>query len=233
MKTNRTRVVKTSVTGLIAAAFLCVGLYEANAASTVATWDFTTTWTSATTVNLAGTAGAYITGTPNLNGTITGTGSTAITRVATGGQSGAYMQFNPQTSGNGQPMQFTLQLTAGAPMSGFTISYYGRVSATTAADTQSWAYSTDGGANWTTLTTQPGTLTTTWTQYTVTPNVSVASGTVWFRNTLSGATANNQNTEFDTISITAVPEPVNVALGVFGLSAVVVGVGRRYLRKRA
>jgi len=59
--------------------------------------------------------------------------------------------------------------------------------------------------------------------------------TITFR--IYGWTPDNQDLLFDNIilnGVVAVPEPVNVALAVFGLSVVGAGVGRRiYLRARA
>ena len=138
-------------------------------------------------------------------------------------------------------MSFTLQLTASAAMNQFTITYYTRTSAANGSDTSTWAYSINGGA-FVNFTTQPSTVapvsTTTWaasSAFTVSENVSVLVGqTITFRNTLTGATANNVNVNFDTIQVSAVPEPANVALAVFGLGAVSLGVGRRlYARKKA
>jgi hypothetical protein len=226
MKSGFFSSVELSASGLLAAAFLAAGVQQLQAA-VVATWDFTPTFTAGTTVNIGGTPGSYVSA-ANLNGGITAGGSSTITRVATGGQSGAYMQFNPRTSGNGQPMSFILQLTASAPMNNFSISYYARVSATTGSDINTWAYSLNNGTSWTTMTTQPaGPTTTAWAQYTASQNASVSAGsTIWFRNTLTGATANNINAEFDTFSVTAVPEPVNIALGVFGAGIGFVSLGR-------
>jgi hypothetical protein len=132
-------------------------------------------------------------------------------------------------------MQFILQLTASAAISQFSISYYARVSATTGSDTDIWSYSLNNGSTWASLSPQPATITTSWAQRTVSVDVEVASGSsIWFRNQLTAATANNINADFDTIQVNAVnvvPEPVNLALGVFGL--VIGGTSlRRWVRER-
>jgi hypothetical protein len=229
---------KTALPSFFALTAACALSVSSAEAAVVATWDFTTTWSSGTTVNLGAASVGNGVSAGNLNGNITASGSSAIVRVATGGQSGAFMQFNPNTTGTGQPMNFILQLTANQALDAFTISYYASVSATTGSRVDTWAYSLNSGTTWVNFTTQPANATTAFAQYNVAPpsGVSVASGgTIWFRDTLTGATANNVNANFDTINVSAlavVPEPVTYALAVFGLVFVGGSAGRFYIGRR-
>ena len=146
MRTNKNQVVKTSLAGLMVAAFLCAGLQEANAASTVATWDFTGTWTSGLSPTITGTPGTYVSA-ASMTTLITdnGSGTPSIARQSSGGQSGAYMRFTDNTFVTSYPARFTLTLTATANMSSFSISYYARGSSATTMATDTWSYSINGG----------------------------------------------------------------------------------------
>jgi hypothetical protein len=234
MNAIKNQALKVSLAGLVAVALLCAALPRANAATTVASWNFTGTWTTGTSPTIAGTPGAFVSG-ASMTTLITdsGIGTPSIARQGTGGQSGAYMRFTDNLFATSYPARFTLTLTSSANMSSFSITYYARSSTTTMA-TDTWSYSINGGA-FTDFATQTIASGTTWNQYTVTPSASIAvlSGqTIAFRNTLSGGTAGNVTADFDTITVTAVPEPVNVALGMFGAGFAVVGLGRCYLNRK-
>ena len=230
---------RTTVTALLACTATLVLSVSSTRAGIIATWDFTPSWTSGATVNVGATSFGSGVSAANLNGTITAGGSSTIQRVATGGVGGsAMLEFNPRTSGTGQPMDFILQLTVNQALNTFTISYYADLSAATGSKVDTWAYSLNNGSTWTSFTAQPANVTTTLTQYNVAPpsGVSVASGsTIWFRDTLSGATANNINANFDQIQVSAlaaVPEPISYAMAVFGLMFVGTGARRFYLARR-
>jgi hypothetical protein len=98
----------------------------------------------------------------------------------------------------------------------------------------SWAYSTDN-STYTTYGTANTSDGSTWEQvdYTVTSALNGAA-TVYLRGTVMGV--NDQSfIRLDNLQLNAtpVPEPVNVAMGLFGLGLVGTAAGRRYMAKRA
>lgn len=91
---------------------------------------------------------------------------------------------------------------------------------------QAWDFSTDGGTNWTPLTSFSGALTSTWVARTVTfPTTGAAYGinNLMVRLTLTGATGNTGNNRFDNVQFNALPTPGSAAL----LSVGLVAAGRR------
>jgi len=127
--------------------------------------------------------------------------------------------------------EFILQLT-GANLSGFQVSYAGEIVSGGTLSTVTWSWSTttaaDTGLAGHTLTTQPGDLTTSWAVQTADfRGVTQLDGatTIFLKATFSDKDA------FDNIQITAtpVPEPVNVALALFGVGF----VAWKGLRRRA
>jgi hypothetical protein len=222
---------KAALPTLFALTAACVlSASSAKAAVTIATWTFSTAWTAASSVNIAAATTAQVSS-ANLAATVSGTGST-VARTFQGAS--FQMDFNPAAGVLGTPMSFVLQFTTSANLSSFVITYDAQVSATTASTVNTWAYSTDSGATYTAMSGQPsGNTTTSQVLYTVSQNTAVANGnTIYFRDTVSGASANGTDAYFDNITVTAVPEPTNYALAGFGLMFVGIGAGRFYLARR-
>jgi hypothetical protein len=131
-----------------------------------------------------------------------------------------------------QNQSFTITFNP-AGLSGFTLNYYIRNnggSGGNAADVQ-WTYSTPGGSgNLSQLNNAPDTFGPQTVSFTGFPDVSGYS-TLSFTATVTGG-QNNNGAYFDNLSLTAVPEPINYAMAVFGLVFVCVGAGRFYLGRR-
>jgi hypothetical protein len=125
---------------------------------------------------------------------------------------------------------FTIQVT-GTGLSGFAVGY--DANAIFVNPAQLWEYSVNSGASWSSAgLTQPGNIVAfNWTSYNVDFSSATSlngASTVWLRNTFGNGAG-----QFDNIQVTAVPEPVNVAMGIFGLGLVGTTAGRRFLAKRA
>lgn len=134
------------------------------------------------------------------------------------------------TGGNPNPYVLTFQIS-GTGLNSFVVTYAAQSDHN---PTISWAWSTDG-TTFTTVGTSP-TLTATYVTYTADfSGVSAINNatSVYFRETLTD-TGVSKLTDFDNFQINAVPEPINVALGVFGVCAIGIGIGRRlYFRTQA
>lgn len=233
MKMNRFKIVKTSVAALTAAAFLCAGFQSANAA-VVALYNFTGSVSTSSdtelnsTANTLGNAGITV-------GYSVGIGNPAPSRTVDGGSTLATQQLTDYFS-------FTVTPNSGyyLHLNGFTLTFD--------------ALNADPGggiqtANWAVRTSVLG-----FTGVNVAAGTFTEAGWTTQTTTFTGAAYDNRETAvefriymwdpngsstmyFDNITLNAnvvpVPEPINVALGVFGLCAVGFAAGRRYLRKRA
>jgi hypothetical protein len=118
----------------------------------------------------------------------------------------------------------TIQVNA-AGLSAFSLSYAAVDLNPGGGSLQDWKWSTDG-VTYTGLpdSSSTGINTLTWSLNSV--NFNSASGsTLYFQDTLSGFVA------FDNFQLTAVPEPINYALAVFGLCVGGICFGRRFVRK--
>ncbi len=153
-------------------------------------------------------------------------GSGTLTTIAnfgeTVGVSGGFgnpapsLLFSPGGTGG----SFTIQIS-GTGLSGFSVTYDGLAASPPLS--QTWTYSTDN-VTFTPLAGGPSPLTASWATYTADfSGVSALNGqsAVYLRDSFAGDAA------FDNITVSAVPEPVNVALVVFGLCVGGVSVGRR------
>jgi len=203
---------------------LGVSLVSQGALSPVASWTFPNSGTDLSPSKLAVGETATLT----YNGTAADVPGTTTAWPAWEGTAAA----TRATQGSKDIAYFVFHIT-GAALSDWVITYAG-MTAQSGKGAQNWGYSLNGTDYTPTGFTQPATLTTTWASYTV--DFSGVSGldsqsSVWFR--VNGYDSGNGQFTFDNFQVSAVPEPVNVALGVFGFCAVVVGVGRRYLRKRS
>ena len=127
------------------------------------------------------------------------------------------------TAANGST--FTIQVN-GVGYSAFTVSFEVNKSGSGVKDF-TWAYST--GSGFTDITPQSATasgyqvLTFNFSGVTALNNAS----SIFLRATLNGATGSGSTTDFDNFQVNAVPEPVNVALVLFGLGVVGMKFGRR------
>ena len=116
---------------------------------------------------------------------------------------------------------------AGSGLADFVVTYDAK-SAGTLTDIR-WDYSNDG-VIWTTLTTRP--VTASFASYSVDfSSVAAIEGAANVYLTITPVGL-GQTVNFDNIEVSAVPEPINVALVVFGFGAAVTAVGRR-IRARA
>lgn len=95
--------------------------------------------------------------------------------------------------------------------------------------------SLDGTSYTTTDLTQPGGLTTSFASYTVDfSGISALNGATSVYFEVTGGENGGGDFTFDNFLVSAVPEPVNMALALFGLGFVGVAVGRRfYVRLQA
>lgn len=119
---------------------------------------------------------------------------------------------------------FSLLVDATSWSGPFTITYDGE-SGAVGSVSQQWSYSVNSGSSWTVLGTQPSALATgSYSPFTVTfSDVGLNNNAgVRFKDDLTGGAGN-----FDNIQISAVPEPINVALVVFGVCVAGAGAGRR------
>lgn len=162
------------------------------------------------------------------------------TTGAGAGNPGTALQFITKANGNGKEVNgcsFVLTLTTptSVSLSSFSITYdYLATDVGGSGAQNDWTVS--GGSG---FSAQSTTISQDGNWHTITVNFTggtvAANSTITFTDTLSSyATGNSFIAAFDNIQVSAVPEPVNVALGIFGLGAVGAGAGRRlYLRMRA
>jgi hypothetical protein len=204
------------------------------AAVQVASWDFESSWTPAASVTIGGTGSSYLLGTPSLDGTINSARKGGQIVNAVQGTHLTTMEYTKSSPSD----KFILKLKAGSgyTLSGFTINYdvYGNNASSEYVNSLSWAYSTDGGATYSTPTSVSIGTAKTWNSKQVSwSSLSVASEKdIWFRATFAGEGKGYDLDFFDSfvLNVEAVPEPVNVALATFGLGLAVVLAGRRVYR---
>jgi hypothetical protein len=115
---------------------------------------------------------------------------------------------------------FILEVVMGSSVSSaFKVSYTARATANSGTPTDTWEYSLNSGSSWNPL--GADTIGTTFATFgQTTPALTIGAGSsIWFRDILTGATTKNGTADFNNIAVeqlTPVPEPINVALGVFG-----------------
>lgn len=167
---------------------------------------------SSATIDLSGIGGTQG-GAPGDNwGTFGGATTNAVSGDASGGALSIVGSGN-----NGASFLITVS-TAGYEDVVLTYATRGTSSG---FSTHTWAYSTDGTV-FTDATTITGRTSTSFTTQTVDLSAITAVdnlSTLWFRVTLSGASASNGNNRFDNIQINAVPEPTVAVLGGLGFLA--------------
>ncbi len=117
----------------------------------------------------------------------------------------------------------------GTSLDNFVVRYDAKVVSESVG--QSWGYSING-SSYTQLASelQPGALTTTWATYTVDFSSIAGLGVnpVYFKNNVSADVISMEfnNLQYDNIAVN-VPEPINVALALFGLGAAGLAIARR------
>ena len=170
----------------------------------------------------------------------TATLTTATPGATLSGPVGTTLNDPRGTPSASQALEYTGNATAingstfvihfsGTGLSTFVVTY-AAFADSSGASINTWAYSTDG----TTFTDLGGTLSVGTAYSVLTADFSAVTAldgaaNVYLRNTLSGGTGNNKNSDFDNIQVSSVPEPINVALVLFGLTFCGVTFGRRLI----
>lgn len=237
MKMNRFKIVKTSVAALAAAAFLCAGFQSANAA-VLANYNFNSSNGNSSDTDPDSTASAF---------TATGLTTSYLDPNFVAGDTIAVRATTASMASTISTDYYSFTIT---PTAGNRLSLSG-----TAALTFQYARNTGfGGAEFSwavrssldgfTANIATGATTGSGTWFNASVNLGAGfdfeDGTaVTFRIYVADGTANSATAYgyLDNVvlngTVSVIPEPVNVALGVFGLCAVGFAAGRRYLRKRA
>lgn len=221
----------------MAAALLCAGLQQANAAI-LANYTFNSRNGTSSDTDATSTAGTFsaVGITSSYNNPNFVTGDTIAIRAAT--------STMPTALNTADYYHFTIAPTTGNRLnlsgtSALTIQY-ARSSAT--AWTFSWAVRSSLDNYGADIASGSVTTASSWQNASINlgPSFNNQSGTVEYRIYVWDGGQNNtlRYGYLDNVvlngSVTPVPEPINVALGVFGFCAVVVGVGRRvYARARS
>jgi len=195
---------------------LVVGFAHTTDAALISFWGFDT---APTTSPITATSGVGSQPSATLTVNTGAFGSTTGTTVNDPrGTPAATFALQFTASGGGS---YTLQLS-GTGLSSFTITYAGRKD-TGSGGTQFWEWSTDNTTFSSTGVTQPAALGAAFATETVSfTGVTAINGasTVYFRNTFG------DKESFDNIQVSAVPEPLHYALGLFGIIFVAVRTRR-------
>jgi hypothetical protein len=220
----------------ICCAFLC-GL--ASAKGTIAGWDFASAATGPLANYAASTTDPRVT-----SATLSTSGGAITPNVSAGGAHATALNYHWTGGGagggglNGAIIELQIA-TAGATFSGFT-ALYTVASGDVSAITGTWTYWINNGTH---NTLSPETIAI---GATATPNSDILTGISLANNdvlhlqfALGAPTVGNGAGDFDidsliisASSITPVPEPVNVALGIFAVTAIGVTAVRRFLTRR-
>lgn len=224
----RFKVMKTFVVGLAAAAFIFGSCPQARAAVLVQ-YDFTGNSDVASTVHANITAGNFLVG-PGITASFSANGNPGPSRSVNAATTGTVQDDN---DGFG----FTLTADSGflLNLNTFTLTFDAlNVDSSTGNQTANWAvrtsvlgFSVNVGTGTFDENGTAVAMTFTGAEYDGLSSVEVRLY-MWDPN-------GSQEMLFDNVTLngSVVPEPVNVALGVFGLCAVGFTAGRRYLRKRS
>jgi hypothetical protein len=208
--------VKKVIVGLL---MVGVSFVSQGAVSPVASWSFPNTPASLTPSKTASGETATMTYT---GGTPTTVGGTTVAFPTWEGTAAATIAVQGTVSAS---TYFVIHIT-GAALSDWTITYAAKTSNNGAGHTQTWGYSTDGTSWTTTGFTQPGNLGNSFSLYTVNFGTALNGATsAYFR--VNGGDGGVSYT-FDNFLVSAVPEPVNMALVLFGFGFAGVAVGRRF-----
>lgn len=234
---------------------ICAFVSSQVQAGVIATWDFDTGGA------LAGTHNSTYTSTYAVNSHSSPvTSSSKMTTVTLGSQTasqtagqgvsqsslttltGTALQFNSKNSQSVNGSSFVLSLTTSSSLSGTLVITYDYLASThtgASAAINTWSLT---GASVASIT-QSGTLTEdgAWHQTAVTFNgFSSSAGTIAFKDLLGGyynfSSGNNGIAEFDNISFnftsSQVPEPIVLALPIFGLVVLGGAAGRHFLKAK-
>ncbi len=238
MKANKNQVVKSFLAGLVAVAILGASIQEVNSAL-LAEYNFNSSNGNSSDTDTLSTAGTFA-----------ATGITTSYGTPSFGSYGVAFRADSanlsNTRNNAQYYSFTI-----TPSSGYMLNLGGTgaltfdisKNQTITSWTFSYAVRSSIDAYASDLATGAVSANNSWASQSV--NLSSAFNSqasavtfrmiVWDNATplASGFNFGNMDNVKLSGTVAPVPEPVNVALGVFGFCAVVVGVSRRYLRKRS
>jgi len=202
---------------------VCVlGLSSAHAA--VATWDFS----GSTPYNGAISGGSEFTGTP----TLTVVSGGIVTTPTTGGNPGGFLLIAGSAAQlNSSTLSFVLTPSGSISLSTFSFDFY--LTSGKSPTSINWAIIAGGTGS---IASSPlGTTTGQWVGSgpISLAGIALSSGSITIRGTM--VDGNNGSAggdiQFDNFAITAVPEPTNYALAVFGVCVVGVGAARRFVKK--
>lgn len=197
----------------------------------IANWNFTSLAASPSTT-LNADSSSSVTTTPTLVSTL-GTGTTEVRLNPGNGGSGYALQYaNTTTTSGANSTTFVITLKASTALTGVNVSF---ASATAAASTMAskWGYSVSGGSTGTSAVETPNSASFVSYNNIFSAFNMAANSTLTITVTFSGASPTlGRNISFDDISVTAVPEPANYAMALFGLVFVGGTAGRFYLARR-
>jgi len=238
---------------MVAVGLLLAGAAVESNGGVIATWDFESGGFSATggqnpwRADSLGTSGSLSSGTFGWAtvhaGVGTGTGNPGTSFEFSTAKNKAN-DMNTTVGGSGTALTFsgsylTLTLTAnsGIALNTFTLSYSAKAGQSAAfsggAVGNTWYYSTDSGTSWHIMTSSAISFSADGAYHSESATFGGLSGggTILLRDAISGGTANDSvNTsfiDFDNIQVSAVPEPVNMALAFFGVGFAAVAAWRK------
>ena len=223
---------KTTGINFIAMAACVLCLSSAKAAITTASWNFTGASGSGPYSGVISPTGSGSLLSSASLAAPAGSSISTVSPIGGGGQGGTGDPFlSIPSSANSGTLIFTL--SASGQLTLTTLSFYDQLDNKNNSPQQiNWQFKI-GSGTFTSLGSTTFAGDTTWDSHSFSLSAigTVASGsTITIEGTLAGA--GNAGINFDTIAITAVPEPVNYALAGFGILFVGGSIGRFYLARR-
>jgi hypothetical protein len=211
------------------AGLLGAGFSLTSWAGIVATWNFNNYLVNGQTmVNASSWDSASVNG--DVTPSLTATAPTGGSLNSVSGNPGNAIQFNAGGIINGNNGTFTFTLTAVVNINEFELSYDINEGFFPGPDTQwSWAIA-EGGSGFSTIPHEGSSFINNWVSHTVDfAGSSLSAGqTITFTMQLVNENSGLGNdVSFDNLIVSAVPEPVNVALLIFGVGLAAVPAGRR------
>jgi hypothetical protein len=210
----------------VVCAFAGVMLFSASVpAAVVSLWDFS----SGGMPNSTSTRSSYLSANP----TVSESGGSATLSVTGGALQLAYNGSHPEYL-NGSTLLLSLSSGSGT-FTGLSVKFTDSFTALTALNGQ-WSYRVGTSGTFTSFGSSVNLVANSAPNTALPTSLSFLPGqTLQLQFVLSGAAGNNNGSfRFDNLevdSLTAVPEPVHYALGVFGCLVVGVGIRRRFLSR--